>query len=1061
LKLSDRGTKIISFLVLLFFSVSVTSTALNELYVTIRKFLSARMYGEAYMELLRNEITSDEFDPKLQKLRIDLLDRTEKRLLKQAKINPDDSAIFIILADIYFHKGNLDKAVENINIALRNRSGALANYVFAKILFRKGNIQQAYDQMSNVLESMPDSSVVFADFQFLYSCQSYGVATAKKIVKNTNFLKRATPLVGDDMITEAPVSPFDNDPTQPPEVIQPEDPAEIVQVPDEPSPDPTFPDPSGEIDKPVDDVPLPDEIDDFPDLPDVEDPNDIDIDRPVPIGPAPTPDPEPTEKKDPIAEKIEKADYWMDQANKQYKNRNYDDAKLNLEKAIELYPDVEGKDELSKKLKTKFSMFERYKIARGLFDEGKFEKALPGILEAYNQEPGKFKEAPFYIGKIYLLKPEPEKEKALNYFETVLKDPDLDPLFKRDLEWTILEVLFELERYKEADKLFQYFVDNELDFAKNQPDFNQLKYGIWYQLNKLWINIGLIIFSLLFFIVFTLQLLPALTLAFMKPENVAKRAFEKNNYQKAANLAEKALGKKLPIQIQRELLEILVQSHFELKNFVKCQDYAREILEKFPENMIAWGYLAKASMASNDNSSEAIAMYENIYKDNPEQTQYLPVLARHYAKNKNHTVEAMGILFTYYQTNPDEPEIVMALAEGYVQNRSMGSEVITVLEEALKNEDRDDFRELLARNYAKAGRYADASRECLKVLENNLNNMGIHVVYSSSMKKLNMLDEAIAQYKTFLQKSPDNPQIIEILNGLKKDSQTASQEPENTLDPELPPIEGFSDELSEPDLPPLETGPEDIDIEGFVEPPPEGFDPDADEEKQTPLPDFLKQETAAEETKASGETADKKEKITDLAIDPTDLEDLDPFATSDNLLDEFDEELPEELGGTVSNDSKPEPGIPATQKASDSSGATPEKEIPNQLKVEEQAEKKDQVEILSKARELSSKKRYNELIKLLSPVYASERNRETGVLLANALIETNEPLMAMEIIETLDIDPEIISEDIKDILYRTGVALENKKKTDEALKMYDMICNVDINYKDAFDRSDRIYTSKK
>jgi hypothetical protein len=69
--------------------------------------------------------------------------------------------------------------------------------------------------------------------------------------------------------------------------------------------------------------------------------------------------------------------------------------------------------------------------------------------------------------------------------------------------------------------------------------------------------------------------------------------------------------------------------------------------------------------------------------------------------------------------------------------------------------------------------------------------------------------------------------------------------------------------------------------------------------------------------------------------------------------------------------------------------------------------------------------------------------------------------MAMEIIETLDIDPEIISEDIKDILYRTGVALENKKKTDEALKMYDMICNVDINYKDAFDRSDRIYTSKK
>lgn len=172
--------KLFSLCLLIIVLTAVNISVASEEFVTLKKFLSARMYGEAYNELLRQELLKDEFDPRLEKLRKDLLDRTAERLSRQSRINPDDPAIFMILADISFHKGNLDQASSYISKALSNRAGPVANYIFAKILFRRGNIAQAFDQMGTVLENMPDSPVVFDDFQFLYACKSYGIATAKK-----------------------------------------------------------------------------------------------------------------------------------------------------------------------------------------------------------------------------------------------------------------------------------------------------------------------------------------------------------------------------------------------------------------------------------------------------------------------------------------------------------------------------------------------------------------------------------------------------------------------------------------------------------------------------------------------------------------------------------------------------------------------------------------------------------------------------------------------------------------------------------------------------------------
>lgn len=1056
----------------------------EEAQATLRRFLSARMFGEAYMELLRLDLIKDEINPALQKLRADLIPRTRERLERQGKINSDDPAIFTILADISFHEGKLDEAVKHITTAMRNGAGPMANYIFAKVLFRRGNLDQAFDQMGIVLEHMADSEVIFNDFQFLYSCKSFGIPTARQISPNTNFLKRATPVMGEHLLPKVPETPFENDPTQianlpdpqPQPAPQPEpDEADDYFPPDADMPDlDPDDDPLGLDDLDDDYVDLPD----LPDLPDVDDPLLDDLDQP----PRPVPIVEPAQNRpvitatttdtdtDPEQDKIQRAEYRMNIAQNQFKNRNYDESLSSLRRALEIYPQIAGGDELQAKLDAKFDLYDRYKISKGLFDEEKYDLALPTIIEIWEEEPERFPQAAFQAGKCYLLKDKPDQKQALKYFSIVLENPHIDPNFRRDLDWTILEILYDTSQYQDALKKLNYFIENENDFAKNQKRYLEFKYGIWFQLNKVYVFAAIGSFALMFFIVFMLRLLPAISFSFSDPLTSAKKAYTKGNYDKAIKIVAKALEKKQPIQVEREMLELCVKSHYELKNYVRCQENARQLLTQFHDNQVAWAYLAKASLESNDTSNQAINMYEGLFRENPDNSEYLPVLARHYAETKNYSVEAMEILFTYFQLGPKEPTIILALAEGYVQSKAMGQEVITILEEACIHDDRPEFRELLARNYAKSSRYADAARECLKVLENNINNMGIHVVYSSSMKKLNMIEEAITQYEVFLKNNPDNPQLKEILSGLHKDAALAiDDDGGDGLLPELPdelPLPDFSDL----DMPEPELSPEDIDIDSFVEPPPDGYE-EPQQPQEIPLPDFLKAD--------NGDSIEPEMPAFNLEnlelVDPDDLPQpgdeqpgvepdadfdiptLDPFEDSDELFDEFAGDLPEELGGEVSSPA-PEPIAPEPVMVEPEPPSPP---VP--VPAPEPAAATNRAEIqagIKAATEKLNQKKFDEVIEILSPLFASERNRDIGLLLVTAWLGKSDPLMAMEIIETLDIDPEIMPENIKDVFYRTGIALENAKKFTEALRMYDMICNVDINYKDAFDRSDKLYSKK-
>ncbi len=1030
-------------------------------YQTLRTFMSAQMYGEAYNELMQRELAGLQLDSKLKSLKIDLLDRTNEKLQKQAKVNPDDAALFTVLADIAFQKGDYDRASMYISTAIANDAKPIAHYVFAKILFRKGNISQAFDEMSKVLEAMPESVIVFNDFQFLYGCKQYGVTTARKIYKDCTFLDRATPIAYDDEEMEVPESPYVNDPTETAESPDFSDYNKVSKNRTKEYPEPDESDNETGVEDDLDelskiDISLKTEDKNTPssgkesDLSDESDNEvmgsddfDINIDdakteetpKVKPANPKTTEISESKVKEnvteneeDPEMLKLKQAEELLASAKNKFKEGNFETAETNLKNLNAIYPNFPGKQELEDKIKIEKTVKSHYKEAKELFENKEYDRALNYFKEAYNHSPTTYPDCPAYIGDCYFLKEDYDYDQALKYYKLVLKEPNFDEEYRRDVRWNMMEIYLEKENYEEGYEIYLYFENNEKDYLKSHGGYS-LYYKFWWNLYKPWIIACFAIALTIIFIVFILQFMPDLAKIGGDPLTNSQKALEVANFQKAIKYAEKALQKKQPIQLDRQLREVLIQAYYAVNDFEKCQSHAKIVLKSFPENSIAWGYLAKASIEIQDSSHEAVRIYEELYRSDPSKKELLPMLAKHYATNKDQSPAAMEILYDYYNINPEDTDIIIALAEGYVKNRTMNEEIISILNNAIKLKDKIEYRELLARTFSKCCMYEEAARECINVLNRNINNIGIHVVYASSMKKLKQVPKAIAQYKEFIQSHPTNNQLVEILEGLKKDEMDSS-----TPVDEVPSI---MDSLGMPgmDEEPTASVPED----------------------NTPRPDFL---GGSESGKTSPKSNDQ--------VLPDELPTMDPFADNDSLFDGFDtDELPEELGGVARNPTSPSSQLDSIvsdfneELSNDNSHFTKAETTASSVSNSSETISSELQEKILNAKNLVVYKKWDQVIDLLSPEFASDRNKEVGMLLVDAWLGSNKPDMALEIIQALDFDPEMMSEEVKDVMYRTAVALEMNKNYPAALKLYDTICNADINYKDAFDKSDKLYVKMK
>jgi tetratricopeptide (TPR) repeat protein len=113
---------------------------------------------------------------------------------------------------------------------------------------------------------------------------------------------------------------------------------------------------------------------------------------------------------------------------------------------------------------------------------------------------------------------------------------------------------------------------------------------------------------------------------------------------------------------------------------------------------------------------------------------------------------------------------------------------------------------------------------------------------------------------------------------------------------------------------------------------------------------------------------------------------------------------------------------------------------------------------LDKGAELFARGEFNKAIAELRLAKKDDKfSRNASVLLVKCYLRKDLIDLAREEYAELQIEGEFISGDLKDVTYDLARVLEEKGQFNDALKLYDLICKVDIGFKDVFDKFEELH----
>ncbi|MCK9223487.1 MAG: tetratricopeptide repeat protein [Candidatus Muirbacterium halophilum] len=123
--------------------------------------------------------------------------------------------------------------------------------------------------------------------------------------------------------------------------------------------------------------------------------------------------------------------------------------------------------------------------------------------------------------------------------------------------------------------------------------------------------------------------------------------------------------------------------------------------------------------------------------------------------------------------------------------------------------------------------------------------------------------------------------------------------------------------------------------------------------------------------------------------------------------------------------------------------------------IEESEEEK-----FSRAKALFNDGEYNDAITIFNELFDNSfRKNDTGFYLTYAYLKKDMIESALKQYEKNNFDEELMERKLKELIYQIGRKLEENGDLENAVKMYDKICRIDISYRDVFERYENLALS--
>lgn len=215
-----------------------------------------------------------------------------------------------------------------------------------------------------------------------------------------------------------------------------------------------------------------------------------------------------------------------------------------------------------------------------------------------------------------------------------------------------------------------------------------------------------------------------------------------------------------------EIAKLLAQCYLKKGTYDRAIGECKHLISMSPKSEEAHTWLGYAYLGRRMLAPEALPELLNLYKKDQKNIALVSLLGSYYAQQKNISDEGVEILEQWLNLEHDNVEVLKPLGKYYLKKNISNDKAMKVFQKMMEIGSPDpDFMLGVANVYLRANQFDNCLQLCEQVINADINNEYVHAILLDAYKKQNRLQELLDIYKNFLQNNPYN---VAFQNGLQK-----------------------------------------------------------------------------------------------------------------------------------------------------------------------------------------------------------------------------------------------------------------------------------------------------